>query len=248
MTSTSQFRSGVETFFDQQTGETILPLAAVLFEDDFLGAGGNAFPTAATAGCPWGKKLVQTAGTPVVGLIANGDGGQAKILLDTTAEKQEAVLYFLDNLCIDASKIGGFEVRFQLPVIPGGDVQAVMGMQSTYVSGPDNNTCYIRAGLRGSGALLAESYDGTTTNSIATGTTIATTTEWHIFRADWSNPAAIQFWLDGQNLELGTVSFAPTGTLAVLQPYLSLYKAAAAGDSSGGELAIDYIRAWANRV
>jgi hypothetical protein len=248
MTSTSQFRSGMLAFFDQQTGETILPLAAVLFEDDFLGAAGNAFPTAATAGSAWGKKLIQTAGTPVVGLIADDAGGQAKILLDNTAEDQEAVLYFLDNLCVDASKIGGFEVRFQCPEIPSGDVQAVLGMASAYVAGPDNNTCYIRAGLRGNGALLAESYDGSTRNSIATGLTILTTSEWHTFRADWSNPAAIQFWLDGQNLELGTVSFAPTGTLAVLQPYLSLYKASGTGDTGTGELAIDYIRTWANRV
>ncbi len=245
MTSTSQFRSGVETFFDSVTGETILPLSAVLFEDDFIGAAANAFPTVATAGTAWGKKLVKTAGTPIVGAIANGAGGQAEILLDTTAENQEAVLYFLDNLSIDTSKIGGFEVRFQTPVIPSGNVQAAIGLQSSYVAGPDNNACYIRAGLRGGGAILAESYDGTTRNSVATGATITTTTEWHIFRADWSNPASIQFWLDGNNLELGTLSYAPTGSLAVLQPYLSLYKASGAAN---GELAIDYVRAFANRV
>ncbi len=245
MTSTSQFRSGVATFFDSASGETILPLSAIFFEDDFIGAAANAFPTAATAGTAWGKKLVETAGTPVVGAIANGPGGQVKILLDATSEDQEAVLYFLDNLSIDTSKIGGFEVRFQTPEIPTGNVQAVIGLQSAYVAGPDNNACYVRAGLRGNGAILAESYDGTTRNSVATGTTISTTTEWHTFRADWSNPAAIQFWLDGNNLEIGTLSYAPTGSLAVLQPYLSLYKASGTGV---GELAIDYVRVFANRV
>ena len=245
MTSTSQYRSGVLAFADSVTNETIMPLGAVFFEDDFVGAAGAAFPTTATAGCLWGKKLVQTSGSPTVGLVTHGASGQAKIALDSTSEDQEAVLYFLDNISIDVSKIGGFEVRFQLPVIPTGVVQAALGMQSVYVAGPDNNTCYIRAGLRASGAILAESYDGTTTTSVATGTTISTTTEWHTFRADWSNPAAIQFWLDGVNLALGTLSFAPTGTLAILQPYLSLYKASGTGV---GTVAVDYFRVWTNRV
>jgi hypothetical protein len=220
-----------------------MPLAAVFFEDDFIGAAANAFPTTATAGTAWGKKLVQTSGTPIVGAIANGGGGQAKILLDATSEDQEAVLYFLDNLQIDTSKIGGFEVRFQTPTIPTGVVQAAMGLQSAYVAGPDNASVYIRAGLRASGAILAESKDGTTTNSVATGTTITTTSEWHIFRADWSVPSAVQFWLDGANLSLGTLSFAPGSP--ILQPYLSLYKASGTGV---GQLAIDYFRAWTNRV
>jgi hypothetical protein len=245
MTTTSKYKAGVLHFLDLATNETIFPMAALFFEDDFIGAGSKVFPTAATAGTLWGKKLVQTAGTPIVGQIANGVGGQAEILLDTTSEAQEAVLYFLDNLSIDASKIGGFEVRLQCPVLPNGAVQAVLGLASSYVSGPDNNTAYVRFGLRGNGVLLAESYDGTTRNTEQVGLTIGTTTEWHILRVDWPGDGKAHVWIDGVENNALAMTFAPSGTLAVMQPYLSLYKASGAGN---GELAIDYFRTWANRV
>jgi hypothetical protein len=245
MTTTSKFKAGVLTYEDMATNETILPLASIFFEDDFVGAFGNAFPTAATAGSLWGKKLVQTAGVPAVGLIANGPAGQAKILLDATSEDQEAVLYFLDNLAFDTSKVGGFEVRLQTPVIPTGNVQAALGLASVYNAGPDTNAAYVRYGLRGNGAILAESFDGTTRNSKAVGVTIATTTEWHTLRMDWPGIGAANVWVDGVNTASLALPFVPSGGLAVMQPYLSLFKASGTGI---GTLAIDYFRTWANRV
>lgn len=243
MTSTSKFKAGVLTYLDATTDETILPLNAVFFEDDFIGAAAAAFPTSATAGTAWGKKLVQSAGTPIVGAVANYGAGAAKLLLDATSEEQEATLYFLDNLSIDTSKIGGFEVQFAMPTIPTGVVQAAFGLQAAYVKGPDNNTVYIRGGLRGNGSILIESKDGTTTNSVASGTTITTTTETHKLRIDWPAPGTFNVWLDGNQISNGTLSFAPSSP--ILQPYLALYKASGTGV---GQAAIDYFRCWANRV
>lgn len=243
MPSTSKFKAGVLTFSDAITDETIMPLNAVFFEDDFLGPASAAFPTAATAGTNWCKKLVQTAGTPVVGNVANYASGAAKLLLDSTSEEQEATLYWLDALGIDTSKAGGFEVSFFTPVIPTLLVQAAFGVQAAYVKGPDNNTVYARGGLRGGGNILFESKDGTTTNSVASSTTITTTTEKHVFRMDWNTPGFLTVWIDGNNVSNNVLSFAPPST--VLQPYLALYKASGAGV---GQLGIDYFRTWTNRV
>jgi hypothetical protein len=241
MTTASKRTGGILIFTETLNAETILPMAPVLFEDDFLGAAANAFPTVATAGTAWGKKLVQTAGAPSVGGVANGPGGQAKIALDATSEDQEAVLYFLDNLYLDTAAIAGCEFRFSCPTIPNGGVQAVLGLASTYNAGPDNNACYVRACLRGNGAILVETFDGTTRNSAATGITIATPTEWHSVRAEML-PGQVAFWLDGFNAL--TLSYAPPEPLADLQPYFSLYKSAGTGS---GVLAVDYVRMWGNR-
>ena len=47
-------------FFDQSTHERVFALAALFYEDDFLAAGKQAFPTTATQGIDWVKKLVET--------------------------------------------------------------------------------------------------------------------------------------------------------------------------------------------
>ena len=77
-------------FFDQSTHERVFALAALFYEDDFLAAGKQAFPTTATQGIDWVKKLVDTGGTPTVAGVASGQFGQVQLALDATSEKQEA--------------------------------------------------------------------------------------------------------------------------------------------------------------
>jgi hypothetical protein len=247
MTTTSRFHSGVLDYYDTVTFETVLPLSPITFYEDFLGQAYVAVPVAGSAvdGCPFVAKIVAAAGAPSVAGVANAVGGQVACALAATSEKEDAGLYFGDNLGIDVTKGANFESRCLLSVLPSvAAVQAVWGLASAWIDGPNNNTCSMRFGATGNGAVLIQAFDGTTTTSVATGVTVSTT-DWHIYRIDASNLADVRFYIDGAQVSTtGLVNFAATGTLAVLQPYLGCYKASGTGV---GTLTIDYVRTWMNR-
>src|ERR1700758_5439077 len=84
--------------FDLVTSETVARFQAVILDDDFVGAGHlTTFPTSAASGYPWVSKIVKTSGSPTVGSVANAAGGVAQIALDSTSEKQDAILYAADQ-------------------------------------------------------------------------------------------------------------------------------------------------------
>ncbi len=232
------------TFFDRVTTETILPLMPVLFEDDFVGPASKAFPIAPAAGTFWGKKLVSTLGAPSVSAQNNAGCGIVLLSIDATNEKQDAALYWLDYVGIDASKQGGMELLFSVPAVPGPGTEIVLGMQSAWVDGPDNATAYVRLALRGSGAVFFETWDGITRTSTPTGITLAPGA-WHRVKVSWYKPNTLLCWIDGTSV-LGNaqIGFAAVSPLSVMQPYCSCYKSAGVGTAS---LALDYFKAWSGR-
>ncbi len=244
--TTSRYKSGNLFFYDKISSEMILPVTGIFFEDDFLGPGSAAFPTAPTAGTFWGKKLVRTAGNPAVANQVAAPGGAALLSIDATAEKQDAVLYWLDDLGLDVSKGGGFELRFNFPVIPGANTQVVAGLMSSWIDGPDNNAAYLRAGFRANGAPLGETFDGTTRTSLSLGPAIVNANEAHVIHCSFLDTTNVLFSLDGNVMTTPSpqTKFAATSPTSVLQPYVAVYKAAGAGTAS---LAVDYFRAWGNR-
>jgi hypothetical protein len=247
MTTRSKYSQSGLRFYDSVSFETTLPVAPNAFYQDFLGAGFEAIPAAgsATPGAPFVKKIVG-AGPPTVAGVSQAIGGQVAIALTATSEKQDAVLYWDDNLGLDVTKGANFECRSQLSVLPSAaGVQAVWGLAAPWIDGPDNNTCYIEFGATANGLILMRAYDGVTRTSLSTGLTVATT-DWHTYRIDATNASDVRFYLDGQHMNLvGSVNFAATGTLAVLPPYLACYKPSGVGVAT---LATDYVRAWANRA
>jgi hypothetical protein len=234
----------VETY-DFVTQETVNSNAPIFFQDDFIGGRGNAFPTTATAGEPWVKKIVGAA-PPTVNAVANAAGGQVSMALTSTSEKQDAVLYFADNLCFDVTKNLVFEAVAQLSVLPSAaGVQAVFGLQSAWIDGPDNASFYLGFGALANGTILMRSYDGTTRSAVSTGITFSTTDQ-HVCRIDARNVADIRFFIDGVDVTgaIGTISFAATGASAVLQPYASMYKPSGTGV---GTLTLDKVDCMVNR-
>src|SRR5258708_7890612 len=106
MSTGAQYRNGIQTFYEKNTFETVMPMAPLFFADDFIGAGHSAgVPAAASpvAGYPWVKKIVG-AGLPTVALAPNATGGQMQLALTATSELQDAVLYWNDNLAIEDRK------------------------------------------------------------------------------------------------------------------------------------------------
>jgi hypothetical protein len=245
MTTRSSYRSGVLTYFEDIAQERVLPVAPIHFYEDFLGQSYVAVPAAGAAvdGCPFVAKIVGAA-PPTLAGVANAIGGQVASTLTSASQKQDCVLYWGDNLALDCTKGLVFEARVLLSVTPTLVAQAVWGVASAWIDGPQNNTCYAEFSAQASGAVLVTAFDGVTTTSVASGVTVGTT-DWHIYRIDLSNLADVAFYIDGIRVNAtGSVNFAATGTLAVLQPYLATYKASGLGV---GTLTADYVRAWMNR-
>lgn len=251
MTTRSKYRSGVLTFSEDLTQETILPMAPLYFADEFIGAGHTAgIPAsgAPTAGYPWVKKIVGAA-PPTVGLAVNASGGQVQIALAATSEKEDAALYWNDNLAIDVTKIAVWEARVALSVAPSAaGVQAVFGLAAAWIDGPDNNVKYLEFGCTANGNLLVRSQDGTTQNSIAAavnGVAVVLDTNFHTFRISAENVSDIAFYYDGNRVNAnGSVTYVATGAGSILQPYAACYKPSGTGIAT---MLIDKVDVWSNR-
>jgi hypothetical protein len=249
MTTRAKYINGVQTFFEDKTFETVMPMAPLQFADDFIGAGHSAgVPAAASpvAGYPWVKKIVLGA---TVALVSNATGGQMQLALAATNEGEDGTLYWNDNLAIDVTKGAVFEARVALSAPPSvAGAQVVFGLAAAWISGPDNNVKYLQFGCTANNSLLVRSQDGTTQNSIAAssgGAAITLDTNFHVFRIDASNVADIGFYFDGARVNaVGSVAYTATGANAILQPYLSVFKTAS---TSLGTLLVDKVDIWANR-
>lgn len=251
MTTRSKYRSNTETFYEDVNFETVMPMAPLLFGDDFIGAGHTAGVPASgspSIGYPWVKKIVG-AGPPTVALATNAAGGQMQIALTSTSEKEDAVLYWNDNLAMDLTKSTVWEARVALSVPPSAaGVQVVFGLAGAWIDGPDNNAHYVEFGCTAGNALLVRSQDGTTQNSIAasnSGAAVSLDTNFHTFRIACENLADIGYFFDGNRVNAaGSVAFAATGSSAILQPYIACYKPSGVGVAT---LLIDKVDCWANR-
>lgn len=247
MSTKAKYIAGVQSFFDDNTFETVHKMSPLVFRDDFLGAGALVVPAAGAAesGVDWVKKIVG-AGPPTVAGVAKAVAGQMALTLTNTSEKQDAVLYWGDNEALDATKGLVFEAKINLAVLPSASgVQAVFGVASDWIDGPDNNTCYLQMGATANGVLLIRSFDGVTQLSASAGIAL-TAADWAIIRIDATDLTDVKMFVNGNQVTTnGQINFAATGSLAVLQPYFAMYKPSGTGV---GTLKVDYAKAWMNRA
>lgn len=248
--------AGTDRIYDNsQNYETVANYAPIQFADDFLGAGYTASLPAMGSpviGCPWVAKVVKTAGSPSAAAVANAAGGQIALALDATSEKQEATLTWNDSLALDASKYLNFEARVALSVAPSATgVQAVFGLSTAWIDGPDNATQLIQFGCKANNNLSVRLTDksGLVTTAAALlaqpSTQLTLDTNFHILRIDATSPADVKFFLDGARVnQPNSVAFTTTGSGAILQPYLSVYKPSGTGVAT---LTVDAVRAWNKR-
>jgi hypothetical protein len=233
--------------YDAGTFETLTRYTTVILDEDFVGpshAAGAGIPTAATVGYPWIQKTVKTGGSPTVAAIANAAGGIIRLALDATSEKQEASLYAADVLNWDMTKSTVWEVRVSNHVLPTGVVEMVYGMQSVWIDGPDNAAFYAEFQQLSSGAVNFRTKDGVQTLSNASGVSMVVDA-FHIFRIDATDVTNVRFFIDGSEVSTPKqMSFAATGANAILQPYLSVYKASGVGV---GTLDLDMVQIGMNR-
>lgn len=211
----------------------------VFFEDDFfnfheVGAGG-----------PW--DVVEVNLNTAIGLVADGAGGQLSLAMDADNNAEDAVLYHSDNRFFDVSKNLQIEFRARVSVLPTETGQIVMGIAGDHNLAKDSVTEHAWFKLDGSGAVVVETNDTTNDNDDeATGVTVLTS-EWRVYRIDFSDLSDVKFFIDGSQVASGTTFDMSNlaGAELILQPYFSLDKDA---DVGVGTLLLDYVRIWADRT
>lgn len=252
MGSTVQPRSRVtatgdrQTEYDAATAETLLRYSAVNLDEDFYGPGHSSIPTngSPATGYAWVQRTVKTSGNPTVASVANASGGIIRLALDATSEKQEATLYANDALTWDMTKSGTFEARISNHVLPTGVVEVIFGLQSAWIDGPDNASFYAEFQQSASGAVNMRTKDGVQTLSNSAGLAMVVDA-FHNFRIDATDPTNVRFFIDSAEVSTPKqMSFAATGSSAILQPYVSVYKASGAGV---GSVDVDMIQCSMNR-
>lgn len=233
--------------FDNEEYEHVLPLNPVVFYDDFLGAW-TAIPdvdgTGVESGCPWAKKIVKTAGTPTVALVADTANGIAQAALDATSEAQSAFLYMADDRRIIITQGAVFEARVKVSVIPTLVAEAVWGLVGDYAA-PDSITYSTFFTADGSGEIFCETDDNTAGEASATSGVTVVNTDWKVYRIDFRDVTSIKFYINGSRVASGTTfAYTATGANATLQPFFGCYKASGTGL---GTIQIDDVRIWLNR-
>lgn len=234
MTTRSRFVSGILTYFDRTTQETVAPLAPVVFYDDFLG---NALNTTA-----WGALDTAAATEAVVADAANGVVGLA---LDATSEAQLGGISWADQRTLVLNQGLIFEARFRLSVLPTGAVIAIVGLQGDHNAAADTVAESVWFRADGNGVITVENDDTSNeTSKVATGTTL-TTADWIIAKIDCTDISDVKFFINGNRVATSTTFNMSTVAGLALQPVARISKGIA---TSVGTLQVDYIRAWMKRA
>ena len=234
--------TGRQVFYDNQTFETLKAMYPIEFYDDFLGAG-IVIPAAAAAesGVAWTKKIVGAA-PPTVAVAADTVNGIALCSLTSADQKQDAVLYWDDQLSLSIAQGAVLEARVALTTLPTLGAVASFGLWGNWA---DGGSAY-RVGFEvpAGGIVTCESDDNATDTAAASTVTMVAGT-YYIFRIDCTNQSDIKFFINGERV-CGSTTFANAASAAnsKCQPYFGLYKASGAGL---GVMSVDYVKVWQNR-
>jgi hypothetical protein len=222
------------TYFENTTQERVLPLAPVMFYDDFLG---NAIVAAA-----WGTR---DAGAATEAVVADAPNGVVGLTLDATNEVQVAGIDWTDQRTLVLNQGLVFEARFRLSVLPTGAVVAVVGLCGDFNAAVNTVAESIWFRADGSGVITVENDDTVhETSQVATGKTL-TTADWIIGRIDCTDITDVKFFINGDRVASGTTFNMSQVAGLALQPVARIGKEGAA--TSIGTLQVDYVRAWQKR-
>ena len=248
MSQRSRFKNNMAEAYNTVTFETIPWGAEVKFEDHFHGLS----LIAEESGSPGRWETVEVNLNTAIGLLADYENGAASLLFDVDSNAEDAVLYWGDNRGVNLKAAAQIEFRARVTVLPTLTSQIVMGLCGDHNLDKDAATESAWFKFDESGAALCETDDTTNNNDdIAAGVTVLTT-EWRIYRIDFSDLTDVRFYIDGVHVASdgsGTETTFDMSNLtdaeAVMQPYFSIDKGA---DAGLGNLDIDYVRAWSKTV
>ncbi len=249
MSQEHRFRNQMAEAYSTATQERIPYGAEVVYIDDFLhGAGGLATIPATSSeknGFPW-IKLIVGAAPPTVAVTADGANGIMQLATTSASQAQDATLSWGDQKAINLKAGLQIEMRVKFSVLPTTGVVAVFGVNGDHNLDKDASTEHAWFRAQASAAILAESDDTTNNNDDkSTGVTVLTT-DWKIYRIDFTTLADVRFFIEGDSVATATTFDMSnlTDAEAVMQPYFSLDKASGSGV---GTMQVDYFKAWWKR-
>ena len=202
--------------------------------DDFIGAALNVTD---------GRWATVDVGDATQGVVADAHGGQFALALAATDEAEDAVLYHGDKRNFDIDSKLVFECRAKVTT-PGTGVTVVLGLASDHDLDKDSIADHAWFRLQAGLDLLVETDDGVTDNDDVDTLLNLSSGTYHTFRIDLSDPADVQFWVDGQRM-LQSTTFDMSNFSGRLQPYFSLDKAGGTGTAA---LTLDWVRVTATRA
>lgn len=237
MSTKSKYRGPNLTFYESTTHERVLPLAPVLFYEDFLGGA----PRDAEI---WTAIDVSSAGDTTPLLSADAANGVMRFPLDTDTEAEESGFTFGNQRPFTLNQGLIFEARVALATLPTLVAEAVWGLAGDKNASADAVAESIWFKADGSGAILAEFDDASnTSDDVATGVTL-TAGLFATFRIDCTTITDCLMYINGARVASGTTFNMSNVAALKLQPYFHIAKASGAGL---GVLDVDYVRVWSNR-
>lgn len=235
MSTKAQYRSGILTYYDGTTFETVQAMAPLWFKDDFQR---QALDTTS------GWTLLDT-GAATEALVEDAPNGVIALALDATSEVQLAGISWNDKRTLVLNQGLVWEARWRLSVLPSAAASIfAIGLAGDHNATLDTVAESIIFRADGSGAITVENDDTSNeTSKVSTGVTV-TTADWVVTRIDCTTTTDIKFYINGARVaESTTFNMSTVPTLA-LQPYARMSKTSG---TTLGTAQIDYIAAWQNR-
>jgi hypothetical protein len=235
MSTKAQYRSGVLTFYDGTTFETLHAFAPVYGKDDFEK---QALDT--TIG--W---TALDTGDATEALVEDSPSGILALALAATSEAELAGVSWNDKRTLVLNQGLNIEYRFQFSVLPSASTSIVaIGLAGDHNATLDTVAESIIFRADGNGAITVETDDtANETSKVATGITVITT-DWVVGRIDCTTITDVRFYLNGNRVAAATTFDMSTVPTLALQPYARISKASS---TSVGTVKIDYVRWWQNR-
>jgi hypothetical protein len=244
-TTRAEYVGNTLEFYDDATHERVDRLAPIAFVDDFLGAD-TVIPAAGSpeSGTKWVKKIVGAA-PPTLGAVADGVNGVIECALTADDQKQNAEIYFNDELQFSMLQGLVFEARFAASVLPTVLAEIVVGFVGAWADGLDAATYSCFVTLDGSGEIICELDDNAADQSATSGVTL-TASQYCVVRIDTTVPTDVKFFVNGARVASGTTfSWDASAANSKVQPIAGCYKVSGAGVAT---LLLDYVKVWQNRA
>jgi hypothetical protein len=183
------------------------------------------------------------AGTPTEAVVANAADGQFELTLAATNEDELAGYFWSDQLLCPSTKRPYFQARIKIPVLPSTSERIVFGMAGARNNILSSVTRKAWFRLEASGALTAETDDGTTYSAVQDcGFTLVADT-WYYFAIDMLDTSNIRFQLaagDGASFRtVKTLTASAFAATDLFQPFCFVQKVTGTGVPS---MKIDYLR------
>jgi len=232
-------------FYDRASIESVLPVAPVVFYEDFLG--NDFLDTESGSVGIW--ETVEVNLNTAIAVRADTANGVLAMILDADSNAEDAVLYWGDQRGILVTAGAQFEARVNVATLPTVSTTLVIGMVDDH--NLDKDTVNASAWFRidsagGAGVVKVETDDTTNDNDDVSAGTTAVAGTYYILRIDFTTITDVRFYINGARVGSGTTFDMSnlTAAEAVMQPYFSLDKGSG---TPVGTLDIDYVRIWSDR-